>query len=132
MRHQHGLKKLGRSGPHRRALLRNLAVALFTHERIQTTEAKAKALRPYAERLISLGKRGDLHARRLAAQEVHDHAALQKLFGDIAERCRTRPGGYTRILKMGKRRGDNGQVSLIELVDVKAANLSEGASESQG
>lgn len=117
MRHQNGVKKLNRNGAHRRALLRNLAIALFEHERIETTDAKAHALRPFAERLITLAKRGDLHARRQAARYVHDHAVLQKLFSDLAERFRTRQGGYTRVLKLGVRRGDNGMMALIELVD---------------
>lgn len=117
MRHQNGIKKLGRNGSHRRALMRNLAIALFRHERIHTTAAKARALRPYAEQLVTLAKRGDLHARRLAARQVHDHEILQKLFGDLAERFRTRQGGYTRVLKVGVRRGDNGMMALIELVD---------------
>jgi large subunit ribosomal protein L17 len=117
MRHQNGIKKLGRTGSHRRAMLRNMAIALFRHERIQTTGAKAKALRPYAEQLITLAKRGDLHSRRLAARYVHDHAVLQKLFSDLAERFRTREGGYTRVLKLGVRRGDNSMTALIELVD---------------
>ena len=121
MRHQNGIKKLNRNGSHRRALLRNMAIALFRHERIETTGAKARALRPYAERLITLAKRGDLHARRLAARQVHDHEVLQKLFGEIAERCRTREGGYTRVLKLGVRRGDNGMKALIELVDRAAS-----------
>lgn len=120
MRHQNGIKKLGRTGSHRRSLLRNLAVALFQHERIETTDAKARVLRPYAEKLITLAKRGDLHARRLAARDVHDHAVLQKLFSDLAERFRTREGGYTRILKLGVRKGDNAMTALIELVDRKA------------
>ena len=133
MRHQVSGSKLGRSTSHRRALLRNLAIALFEHERIETTEAKAKALRPYAERLITLGKRGDLHARRLAAQDIHDHAALQKLFGELGERYQNRPGGYTRILKLGRRRGDNGRIALIELVDgkMKAAPVADTADSSE-
>lgn len=126
MRHQNGIKKLNRNGAHRRALLRNLAIALFEHERIETTDAKAHALRPFAERLITLAKRGDLHARRQAARHVHDHAVLQKLFGDLAERFRTREGGYTRVLKLGVRRGDNGMMALIELVD-RAAGESKPA-----
>jgi large subunit ribosomal protein L17 len=117
MRHQNGVKKLGRVGSHRRSLLRNLATALFMHERIETTDVKAKALRSYAEKLITLGKRGDLHSRRLAAREIHDQEVLQKLFGDIAKRSSERAGGYTRVLKIGARKGDNAPVSLIELVD---------------
>lgn len=121
MRHQHGVKKLNRNGAHRRALLRNLAIALFRHEQIQTTKTKAVALRPFAERLITLAKRGDLHSRRLAARHVHDNEILAKLFDTLGERYRTRQGGYTRIFKLGVRRGDNGMMSLIELVDSKTA-----------
>ena len=117
MRHQHGFKKLGRTGSHRRALLRNLGVALFEHERIQTTHVKAQALRPWAERLITLAKRGDLSARRLAAGDVPSPRVLRKLFAEIGPRCASRPGGYTRILKLGTRRGDAAAMSLIELVD---------------
>lgn len=121
MRHQMGPKELGRSSSHRQALLRNLAIALFRHERIETTTTKAKALRPYAERLISLAKRGDLHARRLAARKIHDHEILQKLFDDLAERYKVRTGGYTRVLKYRIRKGDSAETSLIELVDRGAA-----------
>ena len=99
--------------------MKNLAIALFRHERIRTTLPKARALRPYAERLITLAKRGDLHARRLAARHIHDHEILQKLFVELSDRFRTRLGGYTRIMKLGIRRGDNADMSLIELVDAK-------------
>jgi large subunit ribosomal protein L17 len=119
MRHQKGIKKLGRTGAHRRALLRNLATALFRHERIETTEVKAKALRSYAEKLITLGKQGDLHARRMAAADVRDHEILQKLFSDIGPRFKDRKGGYTRVLKTETRRGDAAPLALIELVDYK-------------
>jgi len=125
MRHGHGIKKIGRTGTHRRATLRNMAIALFTHERIVTTHAKAKALRPFAERLITLGKRGDLHARRLAGRHISDKAALQKLFDEIAERFESRPGGYTRILKLGHRPGDQAKKALIELVDAKPRQRAE-------
>ena len=86
MRHRKGISKLGRTGTHRRAMLRNMATALFEHERIETTAAKAKALRPYAERLITLGKRGDLHSRRLAARHIQNREVLNKLFDDLAGR----------------------------------------------
>ncbi len=119
MRHQNAFKRMSRGSAHRIATLRNMATALFTQERITTTEIKAKALRPWAEKLITLAKRGDLHARRTAARDIHDHGALQKLFGELADRFRTRPGGYTRVLKLGHRRGDNGMAALIELVDAK-------------
>ncbi|MCH2471937.1 MAG: 50S ribosomal protein L17 [Gemmatimonadetes bacterium] len=97
--------------------MRNMATALFRHERIETTTAKAKELRPYAERLITLARRGDLHARRLAAMKIQDREVLGKLFGDIAPRFAERPGGYTRILKLGHRKGDAAEMSLIELVN---------------
>ena len=91
-------------------------MSLFRHERITTTTAKAKELRPYAERLISLAKRGDLHARRLAARRVADREVLGKLFDEIGPRYEGRPGGYTRILKLGNRKGDAADMALIELV----------------
>lgn len=117
MRHQKGIKKLGRTSQHRAAMLRNMVTSLFQHGRIHTTEAKAKALRPFAERLVTLAKRGDLHARRLAAKDVRDGEVLKTLFSDIAEANQSRNGGYTRVLKTGKRRGDNAPTALIELVD---------------
>jgi large subunit ribosomal protein L17 len=97
--------------------MRNMATSLFLHERIETTTAKAKELRPFAERLITLGKRGDLHARRLAGRLIADRQVLGKLFDDIGPRFTERPGGYTRILKLGNRRGDAAEMALIELVD---------------
>jgi len=93
-----------------------LVTSLFRHERIKTTTAKAKELRPYAERLITLARRGDLHSRRLARRKIQDREVLGKLFDDIAPRYAERPGGYTRILKLGNRRGDAAEMSLIELV----------------
>ena len=122
MRHGNGLKKLNRSSSHRRATLRNMVTALFTHERIETTEVKAKALRPVAEKLITLAKRGDLHARRLAGSYIQDPKAVSHLFGSIADRFRTREGGYTRVLRLGLRRGDCGTAALIELVDFDPKN----------
>lgn len=116
MRHRKKGRNLSRSPSHRRALLRNMATSLFRHERITTTTAKAKELRPYAERLITLAKRGDLHARRLAARRIADREVLGKLFDDIGPRYVERPGGYTRILKLGNRRGDAADMALIELV----------------
>ena len=97
--------------------MRNMATSLFRYERIETTTAKAKELRPFAERLITLGKRGDLHARRLAGRLIADRQILGKLFDDIGPRFTERPGGYTRILKLGNRRGDAAEMALIELVD---------------
>lgn len=131
MRHLYGIRKLSVNSGHRKALLRNLAMSLFEHERIHTTRTRAKALRPFAEKLITLAKRGDLHARRLAARDVHQHGILSKLFGELAERYRTRPGGYTRILHTGHRPGDNGAMALIELIDakLKIKQVSEGKAE---
>ncbi|MEM6531430.1 MAG: 50S ribosomal protein L17 [Myxococcota bacterium] len=117
MRHHKGIKKIGRTSQHRAATLRNMATALFQHGRIHTTEAKAKALRPFAERLVTLAKRGDLHARRLAAKDIQNGDVLKTLFSDIADSAKDRNGGYTRVLKTGKRRGDNAPTALIELVD---------------
>jgi len=93
-----------------------MAASLFLHERIETTTAKAKELRPFAERLITLGKRGDLHARRLAAAKIGDRDIVGKLFDELGPRFAERPGGYTRILKLGNRKGDAADMSLIELV----------------
>lgn len=116
MRHRKKGRNLSRSPSHRRAVLRNLATSLFEHERITTTTAKAKELRPYAERLITLAKRGDLHARRLVGRRIGDRDVLGKLFDDIGPRYSERPGGYTRILKLGTRKGDAAEMALIELV----------------
>ena len=116
MRHRKKGRQLSRTRSHRKATMRNLATSLFRHERIETTTAKAKELRPYAERLITLARRGDLHARRLAAMKIQDREVLGKLFDDIAPRYMERPGGYTRVLKLGNRKGDAAEMSLIELV----------------
>ena len=117
MRHRKKGRKLQRTASHRRAMLRNLATSLFRHERIKTTTAKAKELRPYAERLITLARRGDLHARRLVARKIQDREVLGKLFDEISSRYAERSGGYTRILKLGNRKGDAAEISLIELVN---------------
>ena len=117
MRHRKKGRKLSRTPSHKKATMRNMATSLFRHERIETTTAKAKELRPYAERLITLARRGDLHARRLAAMKIQDREVLGKLFGDIAPRFAERPGGYTRILKLGHRKGDAAEMSLVELVN---------------
>lgn len=117
MRHlKHG-RKLNRDQGHRKALFRNMAIALFKHERIETTDAKAKDLRAVAEKLITLGKKGDLHSRRMAAKKIHDAEVLQKLFGDIAQRNSERNGGYTRVVKSRFRKGDCAPLSVIELVE---------------
>ena len=117
MRHRKAGRKLGRSSGHRRALYKNLITELFRHERIKTTEAKAKAIRGQAEKLITLGKRGDLHARRLAAARLNDSTIVKKLFDDLAPRYEGRPGGYTRILRLGRRQGDGAPMVLLELVE---------------
>ena len=117
MRHRKKGRNLSRSPSHRKATLRNMATSLFRHGRIETTTAKAKELRPYAERLITLARRGDLHSRRLAARKIQDRAVLGRLFDDVAPRFKDRPGGYTRILKLGHRKGDAADMALIELVD---------------
>jgi large subunit ribosomal protein L17 len=118
MRHRVAHRKLGRVTPHRIALLRNLATALFDKERIRTTLPKAKELRPFAERLITLARReGDrLHARRLAARHIQDPAVMKKLFDSIGSRFAGRPGGYTRILRLGPRKGDGAEMAYLELV----------------
>jgi len=117
MRHLKAGRKLNRTSAHRRALFRNLVTALIEHERIQTTDAKAKAIRPLAERMISLAKRGTLHARRQALAFIRRKAVVKKLFEEVGPRFRDRPGGYTRIVKVGIRRGDAAPLSVIELTE---------------
>jgi large subunit ribosomal protein L17 len=121
MRHQRAGKKLGRDPAHRKALYSNLAGALIEHGRIQTTEAKAKAVKPFAEKMITLGKRGDLHARRQALSELRSQDVVHRLFADVAPRFSERPGGYTRIIKLGPRQGDAAEMVYLELVDYDAA-----------
>ncbi|MCH8884438.1 MAG: 50S ribosomal protein L17 [SAR324 cluster bacterium] len=116
MRHRKKGRALSRTASHKKATMRNMATSLFRHERIETTTAKAKELRPFAERLITLGKRGDLHARRLAGRLIADRQVLGKLFDDIGPRFSDRPGGYTRIIKTGFRHGDGAPMALIQLV----------------
>lgn len=117
MRHRKKGRALSRTSSHRKAMLRNMATSLIVHERIRTTEAKAKELRPMVEKLITLGRTDDVHSRRRARRMIEDRAALQKLFDDIGPRFRERPGGYTRILKLGTRKGDGAEVAIIELTD---------------
>jgi large subunit ribosomal protein L17 len=117
MRHLKTGRKLNRSNSHRKAMLRNLVTSLIEHEHVRTTDAKAKELRRVAERMITLGKRGSLAARRRAASYVRTRKAVQKLFDEVAARFRERPGGYTRIVKIGHRHGDAASMSVIELTD---------------
>ena len=117
MRHLKAGRKFGRTSAHRKALFRNLVGALIERERISTTLAKAKELRGKVERTITLGKKGTLHARRQAFKLTPQKEAVQKVFGSLADRYANRPGGYTRIIKIGARRGDNAPMAFIELVD---------------
>jgi large subunit ribosomal protein L17 len=117
VRHARTGRKLGRDASHRRALYANLACSLIEHGRIKTTEAKAKAVKPYAEKMITLGRRGDLHARRQALSELRSQEIVHQLFADVAPRMADRPGGYTRIVKIGPRPGDAADMVYLELVD---------------
>ena len=134
MRHRKSGRQLSRNSSHRWALMRNLVTALLRDEKIQTTDPKAKELRRWTDRVITLGKAGSLHARRQALGIVQDKAVVRKLFDTIAPRFKSRAGGYTRIIKIGQRRGDAAQMSLIELVagaDEAAAGKSGGAKKSR-
>ena len=121
MRHHRTGKKLGRDSAHRKALYANLACALVEHGRIKTTVTKAKAVKPFAEQMITLGKRGDLAARRQAIAELRSQDAVHKLFAEVAPRFSERPGGYTRIVKIGPRQGDAAEMAYLELVDYEPA-----------
>jgi len=116
MYHGRAGRKLGITSSHKEAMLRNMVTSVLKHESIRTTDCKAKELRKLAERMITLGKRGDLHARRQALSVVRDKSIVSKLFGELSERYRTRPGGYTRIIKVGYRFGDNAPVSILEFI----------------
>jgi large subunit ribosomal protein L17 len=117
MRHGKTGRRLGLKTSHREAMFRNMVTSLLTHEKITTTDSKAKEIRVVAERMITLGKRGDLHAMRLAASVIREKSVVTKLFSTIAPRYKDRPGGYTRIVKLGIRQGDAAPLSLIELVE---------------
>jgi len=117
MRHAGGYRKLNRTSTHRKAMFVNMTVSLLNHEQIKTTLPKAKELRRYADRMISLAKKGGLHDRRRAFSFLRDDAIVAKLFSTLAERYKDRPGGYTRVLKAGYRYGDNAPMAVIELVD---------------
>ena len=121
MRHQKKTVKLGRTASHRDAMLANQVCSLIEHKRIKTTLAKAKAVRPLAEKMVTLGKRGDLHARRLAAGYLGQKDAVKKLFAEIAPRAADRKGGYTRIIKLGQRLSDSAPMAYIEWVDSEGA-----------
>ncbi|MDB9761198.1 50S ribosomal protein L17 [Alphaproteobacteria bacterium] len=131
MRHKMGHRKLNRTSSHRKAMFANMSTALIKHEQIRTTIAKAKELRPIVEKLITLGKKGSLHARRFAIARLAPDANIEKLFGEIAKRYETRSGGYTRILKDGNRYGDSAPMAYIELVDrnISAKGLDSGPVE---
>ena len=128
MRHGIAHRKLGRTTSHRTAMFANMAASLIKHEQITTTLPKAKELRPFVEKLVTLAKRGDLHARRIAISRVRDVDQVRKLFETIGPRYKARDGGYTRVLKAGFRFGDNAAVAVIEFVDrdVNAKGLDSG------
>jgi large subunit ribosomal protein L17 len=117
VRHQKSGRKLGRDSAHRKALYSNLAGALIEHGRIRTTEAKAKEVRPIVEKMITLGKRGDLHAHRQAVAFLRSKSVAHTLFSEVAPRFADRPGGYTRVVKLGPRQGDSAPMAYLELVD---------------
>lgn len=125
MRHLNTGRKLNRTSSHRSALFRNMVTSLLDHEQVRTTDAKAKEIRRFAERMITLGKRGTLHARRQALAFIRSETVVKKLFDEVAPRFQTRPGGYTRVVKLGVRPGDGAPMSVIELVDRGDASRSE-------
>ena len=125
MRHRIAGRRLGRTTEHRLALMRNMSTSLFDKERIRTTLQKAKELRSFAEKLITISKKESLHARRRVLRHVHDKAVVSKLFDTLSARYAQRPGGYTRIIKLGPRRGDNAEMAIIELVDAEIGEAAE-------
>ena len=127
MRHHRAGKKLGRDSAHRKALYANLAGSLIEHGRIKTTQAKAKAVKSFAEQMITLGKRGDLAARRQAIAELRSQDVVHQLFAEVAPRFADRPGGYTRIVKLGPRQGDAAEMVYLELVDFDPTARANGA-----
>jgi large subunit ribosomal protein L17 len=126
MKHRVVGRRLDRTTEHRTAMLRNLVTSLLRHERIVTTTPKAKELKRFADKVITLGKRASSHARRQAHRDVRDVEVLNKLFGPIAERFKARPGGYTRVVRVGRRAGDNAELAVIELVDRTPAEAPQG------
>ena len=131
MNHKSGFNALSRTHSHRRAMLRNMVTSLFRFERITTTKAKAKAARSKAEKLITRAKVDSVHNRRQLARYIYDERVLNKLFTDIAPRMKDRPGGYTRILKLGFRQGDAADVAILELVDYKLETEEEKAAKKE-
>ena len=129
MRHQKKTIKLGRTAEHRKALLANQVCSLIEHQRIKTTLAKAKAVRPLAEKMVTLGKNGSLHARRTAFGTLRQKSAVKKLFGEIAPRSSNRNGGYTRIVRLGQRKSDSASMAFIEWVDAAPAAEEKTAEE---
>jgi large subunit ribosomal protein L17 len=129
VRHHRAGKKLGRDPAHRKALYANLAGALIEHGRIKTTVTKAKAVRPIAEKMITLGRRGDLHARRQAMAYLRSQEVVHRLFAEVAPRFKDRPGGYSRIVRIGQRLGDAAEMAYLELVDFSAEEQAEEKAE---
>src|SRR5262249_5862839 len=132
MRHQARSRRLSRSSAHRWAMVRNMVTSLLEHGRVETTDAKAKEVRRVAERMITLGKRGTLHARRRALRVIRDRGVAARVFGDLADRFRERPGGYTRVLKLRQRIGDAAPLSILELVEGTAVEPAKGAARKRG
>jgi large subunit ribosomal protein L17 len=131
MRHQKKTVRLGRTAEHRKALLANQVCSLIEHQRIKTTLAKAKAVRPLAEKMVTLGKKGSLHARRTALSVLRQKNAVKKLFDEVAPRSTSRNGGYTRIVKLGQRKSDSASMAFIEWVDALAVEEKSSAEEKQ-
>ena len=129
MRHLRAGRKLGMTSSHRMAMLRNMVTSLIEHERIQTTDTRAKELKRLADKMITLGKRGDLHARRQAMRIIRQKSVAKKLFDEVAPRFQDKQGGYTRIIRMGQRRGDAAQQAILEWVDLGGAETEEAPVE---
>jgi large subunit ribosomal protein L17 len=132
MKHRIAGRKLGRSTEHRLALLRNMSTSLFRAERIRTTLGKAKEVRPFAERLVTLAKRETLHARRQVLRHIHDRTVVGKLFDTLSARYAQRPGGYTRIVRLGPRRGDSAEMAILELVGAELVTAPEPPKPGKG
>lgn len=132
MRNSRGPRKLGRTSSHRKAMLRNLVTSVLEHERVTTTDARAKEVRPLAERVITYGKRGDLHARRMALRMVRSQTVVRKVFDSVAKRFADRQGGYTRIIKLGRRQGDGAPLSIIELLPDETSRKEAAAASKKG